>query len=234
MVRLSAADFFARSRSPQRLRHEATATARRLREHGARERCPPRRFHARAFESASNGRPRTGSSGLSRAIDVRRARTCGLPGVPGVDLRTDSGKRAPSPPRGWQKSALNRQSTVYFVPIPADRPETKFRQSSTSDAFFLPYWAPGRVMTVPGEIPGFGKGLPPNLTEAESFLDEVDDVSRLIEGLHSGKISPEYVDKKIKQPLTRRSPEPRRRPRRRRMRLRGRSTRTCPTRRSWR
>ena len=55
-------------------------------------------------------------------------------------------------------------------------------------------------MTVPGEIPGFGKGvMPPNLTEAESFLDEVDDVSRLIEGLHSGKISPEYVDKKIKQ-----------------------------------
>lgn len=55
-------------------------------------------------------------------------------------------------------------------------------------------------MTVPGEIPGFGKGvMPPNLTEAESFLDEVDDVSRLIEGLHSGKISPEYVDKKIKE-----------------------------------
>ena len=51
-----------------------------------------------------------------------------------------------------------------------------------------------------GQIPAFGKGvLPPNMAEAEGFLDEVDDVSRLIEGLHSGKLSAEYVDKRIKE-----------------------------------
>ena len=54
------------------------------------------------------------------------------------------------------------------------------------------------VMTASGEIPGYGKGnLPPNIADAEGFLDEVEDVSRLIEGLHSGKISAEYVDKRI-------------------------------------
>ena len=51
-----------------------------------------------------------------------------------------------------------------------------------------------------GQIPAFGKGvLPPNMAEAEGFLDEVDDVSRLIEGLHSGKLSADYVDKRIKE-----------------------------------
>jgi hypothetical protein len=39
------------------------------------------------------------------------------------------------------------------------------------------------------QIPAYGKGaLPPNMHEAEGFLDEVDDVSRLIAGLHSGKV----------------------------------------------
>lgn len=57
---------------------------------------------------------------------------------------------------------------------------------------------PPAVMTASGEIPGYGKGnLPPNIADAEGFLDEVEDVSRLIEGLHSGKISAEYVDKRI-------------------------------------
>jgi hypothetical protein len=33
-----------------------------------------------------------------------------------------------------------------------------------------------------GEIPAYGKGsLPPNIAEAEGFLDDVDDVARLIE-----------------------------------------------------
>lgn len=55
-------------------------------------------------------------------------------------------------------------------------------------------------MTASGEIPSFGSGaLPPNMHEAEGFLDEVDDVSRLIEGLHSGKISADYVDKRIRE-----------------------------------
>lgn len=55
-------------------------------------------------------------------------------------------------------------------------------------------------MTASGQIPAFGKGvLPPNMQEAEGFLDEVDDVSRLIEGLHSGKINADYVDKRIRE-----------------------------------
>ena len=33
-----------------------------------------------------------------------------------------------------------------------------------------------------GQIPAYGKGsLPPNIAEAEGFLDDVDDVARLIE-----------------------------------------------------
>jgi len=51
-----------------------------------------------------------------------------------------------------------------------------------------------------GQIPAYGKGaLPPNMHEAEGFLDEVDDVSRLIAGLHSGKVSAEYVDRRIRE-----------------------------------
>ena len=55
-------------------------------------------------------------------------------------------------------------------------------------------------MTAHPGAPSFGKGVAgPNMEEADSFLDEVDDVSRLIEGLHSGKISADYVDKRIKE-----------------------------------
>ena len=56
-------------------------------------------------------------------------------------------------------------------------------------------------MTVPpGEIPGFGKGaLPPSAHEAESFLEEVEDVTRLVDGLRSGKVSAEYVDRVLRE-----------------------------------
>ena len=55
-------------------------------------------------------------------------------------------------------------------------------------------------MTASGVVPPLGKGaLPPSMAEADEFLDEVDDVARLIEGLHSGKISAEYVDKRINE-----------------------------------
>ena len=48
----------------------------------------------------------------------------------------------------------------------------------------------------PPEIPRFGKGaLPPSAHEADSFLDEVDDVTRLVDGLRTGKVSAEYVDR---------------------------------------
>ena len=109
---------------PQRLRHVGNrATESEVRNCGSTARASDvrlRRFHARVQErvewTAANG-----SSGLSRAVDVRRARTCAVPGVPGF-FSTDSGKRAPPLPAegGCQKSELNRQSTVYFVPIPAD------------------------------------------------------------------------------------------------------------------
>ena len=52
----------------------------------------------------------------------------------------------------------------------------------------------------PGEIPGFGKGvLPPSAHEADSFLEEVDDVTRLVVGLRSGKVSAEYVDRVLRE-----------------------------------
>ena len=56
-------------------------------------------------------------------------------------------------------------------------------------------------MTVPPcEIPGFGKGaLPPGAHEAESFLEEVEDVTRLVDGLRSGKVSAEYVDRVLRE-----------------------------------
>ena len=56
-------------------------------------------------------------------------------------------------------------------------------------------------MTVPpGEIPGFGKGaLPPSAHEAESFLEEVEDVTRLVDGLRSGKVSAEYDDRVLRE-----------------------------------
>ena len=56
-------------------------------------------------------------------------------------------------------------------------------------------------MTVPPyEIPGFGKGtLPPSAHEAESFLEEVEDVTRLVDGLRSGKVSAEYVDRVLRE-----------------------------------
>ena len=58
-----------------------------------------------------------------------------------------------------------------------------------------------RAMTVPPyEIPGFGKGtLPPSAHEAESFLEEVEDVTRLVDGLRSGKVSAEYVDRVLRE-----------------------------------
>ena len=52
----------------------------------------------------------------------------------------------------------------------------------------------------PCEIPGFGKGsLPPSAHEAESFLEEVEDVTRLVDGLRSGKVSAEYVDRVLRE-----------------------------------
>ena len=58
-----------------------------------------------------------------------------------------------------------------------------------------------RAMTVPPyEIPGFGKGtLPPSAHEAEYFLEEVEDVTRLVDGLRSGKVSAEYVDRVLRE-----------------------------------
>jgi hypothetical protein len=37
----------------------------------------------------------------------------------------------------------------------------------------------------------------PDANDVESFIENVDDISRLIEGLKEGTISPEYVDGKI-------------------------------------
>ena len=50
-----------------------------------------------------------------------------------------------------------------------------------------------------GMGPGRG-GLPPRTPQdADEFLENVDEVNALIEGLRSGKISAEYVDRKIKE-----------------------------------
>ena len=50
-----------------------------------------------------------------------------------------------------------------------------------------------------GMGPGRG-GLPPRTPQdADEFLENVDEVNALIDGLRSGKISAEYVDRKIKE-----------------------------------
>ena len=37
----------------------------------------------------------------------------------------------------------------------------------------------------------------PSAEEAEDFISKVDEVSRLIEGLKQGAITPDYIDKKV-------------------------------------
>ena len=104
---------------PQRLRHVGNrATESEVRNCGSTARASDvrlRRFHAHVRErvkwTAANG-----SSGLSRAIDVRRARTCAVPGVPGF-FSTDSGKRAPpSPPRGVPEIGIEPSIDRLFRP----------------------------------------------------------------------------------------------------------------------
>ena len=56
--------------------------------------------------------------------------------------------------------------------------------------------APASLRDLPRAPPG---ALPPGAHEAESFLEEVEDVTRLVDGLRSGKVSAEYVDRVLRE-----------------------------------
>lgn len=47
----------------------------------------------------------------------------------------------------------------------------------------------------------------PSSEEADDFVSKVDEVSRLVDGLSTGKISPQYIDSKINQEQGRLSPK---------------------------
>ena len=57
-------------------------------------------------------------------------------------------------------------------------------------------------MTVPNPdgIPGFGRdSLPARMADADDFLEEVDEVTRLVDGLKRDTISTEYVDRILRE-----------------------------------
>ena len=55
------------------------------------------------------------------------------------------------------------------------------------------------LASVPASLRSSGKHTLPSEKEAEEFIDKVDDIARLINGLHEGTLPPEYIDSVLEE-----------------------------------
>lgn len=67
----------------------------------------------------------------------------------------------------------------------------------TSDATLSPRGSAERAGIMPAAHPKGSSHLPPSAEEADAFAAKVNKVSRLVDGLSKGTLSPEYVDKQM-------------------------------------